>query len=282
LERLLGSIGSGLKDIGITAGRIVVEPATLLYDVGGYSVGIVNTRYNHQPVSLSGQAYDGVQFGSWDQLRVGAQAQANIWTLGAYGTVEGARNYAATGDPSQWRQAATGQLMATTGARTAVRASQARAQALQQSRADAAAAAVAAEAELTQLARDANPTGGIRNCVNCSVTGATRFEGRSASALAGAGMQDAEVAATYGANFGKTLQRSTWGGIEQEMLGAGDGAHGIIRYSFPGLGGKHTTNLINRGGRIFEVDFQNGGVSRWEVPGPHADQIIPVDWMRLH
>jgi RHS repeat-associated protein len=129
-----GSIGSGLKDIGVTAGRIVIEPATLLYDVGGYSAGIVNPYYNHQPVSFSGQAYHGVQFGSREQLAVAAQAQANIWTLGGYGTVQGAREYAATGDPTAWRQAATGQLMATAGARSAVRASQARAQASMQRR----------------------------------------------------------------------------------------------------------------------------------------------------
>jgi RHS repeat-associated protein len=257
-----GSIGSGLKDIGITAGRIVVEPATLAYDLGGYAVGIANPYYNHQPVSFSGQAYDGVQFGSKEQLMVAANAQANIWSLGGYGTIQGAREYAATGDPSAFRQAATGQLMATTGAWSAVRASQARAQASMQSRM-AAMERWANQQDMEGIGAGSapvNPTGCTTNCVASAIAGDSTMAGRPASARPMASGADAFHPANLPDLRPNAMMLEVSGEVELTniMARSGDGARAIVIGRWLGSERGHALNVINRGGRVHYIDFQSG------------------------
>jgi hypothetical protein len=277
-----GSIGTGLKGMGITVGRMVIEPGTLLWDVGGYTTGVFNPYYNHRPISMSGQAYDGVQFGSVDQLKVAANAQANIWTLGAHGQVQGIREYAETGDPAAWRDAAAGQLMATVGARSAVRGSQLRAQARLQRQM----AAMERWAEQQDMAaigageHRVNPSGCNTNCVAAAVAGDATLAGRPASALPMYGGGGMFIRANVPDMRPYAMPLSIRGHLQLTdiMARSGDGARAVVFGKWPGSQEGHIINVINRQGRVHYIDFQLGRI----VTGDVLNRMVNLYFIRTN
>lgn len=105
--------------------------------------------------------------------------------------------------------------------------------------------------------RDANPTGGKRNCVNCAVATDSILRGAPASALPGGPFRISVLERHFGGKF----KPATLQNIEATLQSEGSGATGIVFAYRPGQSVGHVFNAVNQGGTIRFLDGQIGGAA---------------------
>jgi len=116
--------------------------------------------------------------------------------------------------------------------------------------------------ELRWTIRNVNPTSGAMNCLNCAVATDATLAGRPASALGGGPYSPRILHWNYPVDSVDQAFSSpmTSGTIIQQLDAAGSGARGIVVGS-RGIGQiGHAFNAVNRGGIVFLVDGQTGGI----------------------
>jgi filamentous hemagglutinin len=109
--------------------------------------------------------------------------------------------------------------------------------------------------------RNVNPgypvIGRTENCVNCAIATDATLGGSPASALPSAGPQALTVLENlYGNRF--AAPTTSWN-IETQMLGAGNGARGIIYGASSSGDVGHVFNVVNQNGVVRLLDGQTGG-----------------------
>ena len=102
--------------------------------------------------------------------------------------------------------------------------------------------------------RDVNPTGGTRNCVNCSIATDSTLAGFPASAVPSRTTDVAVLEQLFSRKFSRPTSKSA---IENALIKAGPGARGIVFGSRIGKPG-HVFNVVNQNGTIRFLDGQTG------------------------
>ena len=122
--------------------------------------------------------------------------------------------------------------------------------------ANASGTAVADNTETAGSTRNANPTKGALNCVNCIMATDSILRGNPASALPGGPYPISVLEQQFGSKFSPT----TLGDIESTLQQQGNGATGIVFGSRPDLSVGHVFNAVNQDGVVRFVDGRIGAV----------------------
>ena len=102
--------------------------------------------------------------------------------------------------------------------------------------------------------RDINPSGCMKNCVNCAIAMDATLAGRPACALLGGFCRIDVLEKMFGSKFGISGDISQ---IIEALLTAGSGSRGIV-FGVRAIGIGHVFNAVNQHGTIRFLDGQTG------------------------
>jgi len=116
--------------------------------------------------------------------------------------------------------------------------------------------------------RNANPTRGTHNCVNCAIATDAILAGNPAVARPGTAQPISVLSDIYNATWGP---KTTISAITRELELAGNGARGII-FGSRGNDVGHVFNVVNQGGKVRFLDGQTGRAA--ELTGYDDFQLL--------